>query len=192
MRPPIIIYLLVVVFISSTCCSKGQNKTKIFEDQLKGYKRTTPYKEVVVAADNSLEKWIAEGVEEVQILKECTWKIDDATFFNTKKDRCYLLLLIQDKAQDAEVDYVYLMYGALEGNRWNIYFSSLPNYVYLRDRLKLNKNTPVPMKLLSKLSRAEMLKGYYQSSGDIDNSFVNRVYTTALKERHLKFLNERN
>ncbi len=192
MKPQIATYLLIIVFTSMTCCSSKQDKTKMFEDQLKDYIVTKPYREVVAAAGKCLEKWINEGVEEVQMLKECTWKIDDATFFNTKKNRCYLLLLIQDKAPDAEVDYVYLMYGALEGSKWKIYFSSLPNYVYLRERLKLPKSTPVPMKLLSKLSRAEMLKGYYHSNGDINNSFVNKAYTTALKERHLKFLNERN
>lgn len=192
MKPQITFYLLLMVFISTTCCSSRQDKNKMFEHQLKEYKVTTPYKEVVAAADNCLKKWISEGVAELQILKECTWKIDDATFFNTKKDRCYLLLLIQDNAWDAEVDYVYLMYGALENNKWKIYFSSLPNYVYLRERLKLTKITPVPMKLLSKLSREELLKGYYHSNGDIDNSFVNKAYTTALKERHLKFLKERN
>lgn len=102
------------------------------------------------------------------------------------------MLLIQDNARDAEVDYVYLMYGVLERNKWKIYFSSLPNNVYLRERLKLTQSTPVPMKLLSKLSREELLKGYYHNNGDIDNSFVNKAYTTALKERHLKFLKERN
>ena len=192
MKSQILIYLLVTVFISTACCSSGQSKTNIFEDQLKEYKVTTAYKEAFAAAGNDLEKWIAEGVAEVQILKECKWKVDDAIFFNTRKDRCYLLLLIQDNAPNAEVDYVYLMYGALEDTKWKIYFSSLPNYVYLRARLKLAKSTPVPMKLLSKLSREELLKGYYHRNGDIDNAFVNKAYTTMLKERHLKFLSERN
>ena len=192
MKLQITIYLFVIVFISTTCCSSGQNKTKMFEDQLKEYKETTPYKEAVTAAGSYLQKWIAEGVEEVQILKECNWKIDDAIFFNTKKDRCYLLLLIQDNVPDAELDYVYLMYGALEGGKWKIYFSSLPNYVYLRARLKLPKSTAVPMKLLSKLSREELLKAYYNRNGDINDSFINKAYTTELKERHLKFLKERN
>lgn len=189
MRPPIITSLLAFVFISTTCCSGGQNRTEMFEEQLTEYKLTRPYKEVISSARHYLDQWIDEGVEEVQILKECKWKVDDAVFFNTKKDRCYLLLLMQDNAQDAEVDYVYLMYGALEDHHWKIYFSSLPNYVYLRERLKLPKSTPVPMDVLSRLSREELLKGYYKSDGNIDNSFVNRVYTNALKSRHLKFLN---
>ena len=83
------------------------------------------------------------------------------------------------------------MYGALEDNKWKVYFSSLPNYAYLSARLKLTKGTPVPMKLLSKLSREELLKGYHHSNGNIDNAFVNKAYTTVLKEQHLKFLNNR-
>lgn len=192
MKPQTTIYLLVIVFISITGCLNGQNKINMFEDQLKEYKETEPYKQVQSAANSDLNHWIADGLEEVEILKECTWKLDDAVFFNTKKDKCYLLLLIQDKAKDAEIDYVYLMYGALENHKWKIYFSSLPNYVYLRERLKLPKNTPVPMEILSKLSRQEMLKGYYKSNGNIDDNFVEKAYTPLLKERHIKFLNKKS
>lgn len=183
--------MLAFVFISTTCCSSGQNRTEMFEDQLKEYKLTRPYKEVISSADHYLQQWIDEGVEDVKILKECKWKVDDAVFFNTKKDKCYLLLLMQDNALEAEVDYVYLMYGALEDHHWKIYFSSLPNYVYLRERLNLPKSTPVSMDVLSNLSREEFLKGYYKS-GHIDDSFVNNAYTNALKEKHLKFLNKKN
>ena len=191
MKPQTTIYLLVIVFISMTGCLNGQNKIKMFEDQLKEYKDTQAYKEVMSTANSDLNQWIAEGVEEVQILKECTWKIDDAVFFNTKKDKCYLLLLMQDNAQGAEIDYVYLMYGALENDKWKIYFSSLPNYVYLRERLKLPAGTPVPMETLSKLSREELLKRYYKGNGNVDDAFVDKVYTLLLKERHLKFLNKK-
>jgi len=163
----------------------------MFEDQLQEYKITQPYKEVQDAAAKDLKQWITDDLEEVELLKECTWKVDDAVFFNTKKDKCYLLLLIQDNAKEAEIDYVYQMYAALEEGKWKIYFSSLPNYVYLRERLNLPKNTPVPMETLSRLSRQEMLKGYYQGSGTINDNFVDKTYTPLLKERHIKFLNKK-
>ena len=191
MKPQPTIYLLIIVFISMTGCLNGQNKINMFADQLQKDKNTAPYKEVMAAANSDLNQWIADGVEEVQILKECNWKVDDAVFFNTTRDKCYLLLLMQDKAKGAEIDYVYQMYGALEGKQWKIYFSSLPNYVYLRERLKLPEGTPVPMETLSKLSREELLKGYYKSNGEIEDSFVDKVYTPLLKERHVKFLNKK-
>ena len=153
----------------------------MFNDQLNKSKLTQPYKEVLSSARHNLQQWIADGVEEVQILKECKWKVDDAIFFNSKQDRCYLLLLMQDNAPDAEVDYVYLMYGAVENHERKIYFSSLPNYVYMRERLKLSKNSPVPMDILSKPSREELLKGYYKN-GKIHDSFVNKAYTDDLKK----------
>ena len=114
MKPQILSILLTIVLAVTTGCSTEQDKTKKFNDQLKKSKLTQPYKEVLSSARHNLQQWIADGVEEVQILKECKWKVDDAIFFNSKQDRCYLLLLMQDNAPDAEVDYVYLMYGAVE------------------------------------------------------------------------------
>ena len=190
MKPQILSILLTIVLAVTTGCSTEQDKAKMFNDQLKKSKLTQSYKEVLSSARHNLQQWIADGVEEVQILKECKWKVDDAIFFNSKQDRCYLLLLMQDNAPDAEVDYVYLIYGAVENHEWKIYFSSLPNYVYMRERLKLSKNSPVPMDILSKLSREELLKGYYKN-GKIDDSFVNKAYTDDIKKRHLKFLNEK-
>jgi hypothetical protein len=192
MKPQRTIYLLVTILITTTSCLNGQSKAAMFEDQLQEYKVTQAYNEVQEAAAKDLQQWISDNLEEVELLKECTWKVDDAVFFNTKKDRCYLLLLIQDNAKEAEIDYVYQMYAALEDGKWKTYFSALPNYVYLRERLNLPKYTSVPMETLSRLARQEMLKGYYGSNRTIDDNFVDKTYTPFLKKRHVKFLNKKD
>jgi hypothetical protein len=87
-------------------------------------------------------------------------------FFNTKKDKAYLLLLIQNNDRSAELDYVYLMYAARKDGKWNVYFSSLPNYVFPRERFGNNKT--ISFEQLSKISRNELLKGYLNGSGEIN------------------------
>lgn len=163
----------------------------MFEGQLEEMKGTKTYKDVQRVANEQLKKWLLEGLEEVQVLKDCNWKVDEAAFFNTKKDRGYLLLLLQDKAQDAKLDYVYVMYAALEKDNWNIYFLSLPNLVFPRERLRNDKNSPVPLDLLSSLAREEILKGYYKGNA-INDQYVEKAYTEELRGRHAKFLNQKN
>ena len=161
----------------------------ILENQLNDLKKTTEYKQVQLAANDNLNGWIAADLEDVHLLKECKWKLDEAVFFNTKKDRAYLLLLIQDNLETAELDYAYVMYAALDRSVWKIYFAGLPGYVFPRARFAGNKT--VPFQVLSKLSRGELLKGYYDENGDISDSFVNKPYTSALLANHVKFLHKK-
>jgi hypothetical protein len=192
MNKNIILYLLIPFFVSLAGCLNGQSKTKkMFEEQLNEVKGTKAYQDVQKSASDSLNQWLAAGLEEVQVLNDCNWKVDDAVFFNTKKDRAYLLLLLQDKDKEAELDYVYVMYGALENEKWNIYFLSLPNLVFPRERLSDDKHKPVPLEELSRLARQEILKGYYKG-GVINDEYVEKAYTEELRRRHTKFLNQKN
>ncbi|MBB6272671.1 hypothetical protein HDF26_003128 [Pedobacter cryoconitis] len=192
MNKKIIAYLLIPFFVSLAGCLNGQSKTKkMFEEQLNAIKGTKSYQDVQKSANESINQWLAAGLEEVQVLKECNWKVDDAVFFNTKKDRAYLLLLLQDKDKDAELDYVYVMYGALENEKWTIYFVSLPNLVFPRERLSGDKHQPVPLAELSRLARQEILKGYYKGAA-INDEYVEKVYTEDLRNRQARFLNQKH
>lgn len=183
-------YLLMLLLVSTAGCLNGQSKIKMFEAQIEKQKGTEPYETVKESAVNSLKKWLADGLEEVQVLNNCNWKVDDAVFFNTKKDRAYLLLLLQDKDRDAELDYVYVMYGALEAGKWNIYFLSLPNLVFPRARFSSDKHQPVPLDKLAELAREELLKGYYKGN-TINDQYVEKINLDELKSRHAKFLNQK-
>lgn len=180
--------LFLVFLISLSGCLNGQSKSKMFEGELAKLKGTQAYEDVKKSANDSLKKWLADDLNEVKVLNECNWKVDDAVFFNTKKDRAYLLLLLQDKDRNAELDYVYVMYGALEGNKWSIYFLSLPNLVFPRERLNKDKHQPVALSVLSQFARDEVLKGYYKSNV-INDKYIDEVYTEDLRRIHARFLN---
>ena len=160
----------------------------MFEEKLTEYQKDPAYAAVQAEASKKLNEWIAAGLEDVQILKECIWKLDDAVFFNSRKDRAYLLLPIQDNLEDAELDYAYVMYAALEDGKWNIYFAGLPNFVFPRERFD---NKPISLDKLSELSRAELQKGYMDKNGKVNDAFVDKPYNDDLKAKQAKFLKKK-
>lgn len=145
------------------------------------------YKAVQTTAELKLNEWIGKGLEEVQFLRQCKWKLDEAVFFNSERNRCYLLLLIQDDLADAHLDYIYQMYAVKENKVWVIYFAGLPNMVFPRARFG---NKPISLGKLSELGCAEMLKGYLDRNGDPKDDFVNKAYTDDLKSKQNRFLNQ--
>lgn len=191
MRKFIITCLFITSFVFLTGCEHKKNENIMFEEQLKGLKSTKTYQDVQASAISSLNKWLADSLEDVQVLNDCNWKLDDAVLFNSKKDRCFLLLLIQDKDPKAELDYVYVMYGALENGKWTIYYDALPGLVFPRDRYSKNKNAPIPLDTLSKAGREEALRGYYMNNGSINDEYVEKVYTADFRKRHEEFLNKK-
>lgn len=191
MRKFIITCLFITGFVFLTACEHKKKENTMFEEQLKELKGTKTYQDVQVSAHSSLNEWLADGLEDVQVLNDCNWKLDDAVFFNSKKDRCYLLLLIQDKDPGAELDYVYVMYGALEHDQWKIYFDALPGLVFPRDRYSKDKNAPISLDTLSKAGREEALRGYYKADGSINDEYVEKVYTEDFRKRHEAFLKKK-
>ncbi|WP_158799334.1 hypothetical protein [Pedobacter sp. L105] len=190
MRKIIVTCLFIIVYIFSTGCEHKKNKEVMFEEQLKQLRGNKTYQDVLVTANKSLNKWLADGLEDVLVLNDYNWKVDDAVFFNSKKNRCYLLLIIQDKDLNATLDYIYVMYGALEHGKWTIYFEGLPGLVFPRDRYSKNKNAPIPLDTLSKAGREEALRGYYNNNGSINDEYIEKAYTEELRRRHEKFLNK--
>jgi hypothetical protein len=182
--------LILLVLLCLYSCSTEKSKTANFDRLLTNYKLSPAYADVKNTAKQDLEKWIQADLEEVHILTECKWKLSDDVFFNTKKNRAYLLLLIQDNNKSAELDYVYIMYAAREDTKWNVYFSSLPSYVFPRARFGSNKT--ISFEQLSKISRNELLKGYLDGSGELDDKFVNKTLTPDLLKRHVAFLNHKH
>lgn len=180
--------LLVLLLICLGSCRKAKDNLNVYNEQLPFLKETKVYKDVQERAHEELKKWLSIGLKEVRVLDDCNWKVDDAVFFNNLKNKCYLLLLLQDKAADAELDYVYVMYGALEHNKWTIYFVSLPSMVFPRNRFSKDKYKPIPLPILSQYAREEVLRDYYKAGGTINDAFIESNYTSDLKKRHQEFL----
>lgn len=177
-------YFLIILLIALGC-TNVQSPNKMLEEKLTEYRNDPAYAAVQAKAKEKLNEWIGAGIEDVQILKECTWKVDEMVFFNSRKDRAYLLLPIQDNLEDAELDYVYVMYAALEDGQWNIYFAGLPNMVFPRERFG---NKPISLAKLSELSRGELLKSYMDKNGKVNDAFVDKPYNEDLKAKQAKFL----
>lgn len=185
-------YLLIFISITGLfACVNIDHRRALFDAQLDVFKKNDSYHEVQTSANKSLKKWIAEDLRGIQVLKKCNWKLDDAVFFNSKKDRCYLLLLIQDKDTLAKQDYVYVMYGALENEKWNIYFTGLSTMIFSRDKYSKDEHEPVAMATLSLLSKEEVLHDYYKANRHINDEYVNKAYTQELKKKQETFLKKK-
>ncbi|MBB5620428.1 hypothetical protein HDE69_001477 [Pedobacter cryoconitis] len=186
-------YLLIFISITGLfACVNIDHRRALFDAQLDVFKKNDSYHEVQTSANKSLKKWVAEDLRDIQVLKKCNWKLDDAVFFNSKKDRCYLLLLIQDKDTLAKQDYVYVMYGALENEKWNIYFTGLSTMVFSRDKYSKDEHEPISMAALSLLSREEVLHDYYKANRHINDEYVNKAYTQELKKKQETFLKKKH
>ena len=170
-------------------CSSQSRKNASYDLLLTDFKKSPAYSDVRSAAQQHLLKWIKADLEEIHILSECKWKLSDDVFFNSTKDRAYLLLLIQDSDQGAELDYVYPLYAALQDDQWVVYFSGLPGYVFPRERFGEHKQ--ISFEQLSRISRDEVLNGYLDDSGKISDEYVNKAYTPELRKKHIQFLNRK-
>lgn len=186
-------YLLIFISLTGFAACVNADRTRaLFDAQLDVFKKNEIYKEVQSTTQKTLKKWIAEDLEGIHVLKSCNWKLDDAVFFNSKKDKCYLLLLIQDKNTKAELDYVYVMYGALEQDHWVIYFTGLSTMLFPRKEASDDRYEPVSLATLSLLSRDEILKNYYKANRHINDEYVNKVYTAELKKKQKLFLQKKH
>jgi archaellin len=182
------VFLLMMVITITVGCSNTRTNDDRFMEQMATNNKTQVYQLVRTKAEQSLKDWLNLGLRETQVLRDCNWKVDDGIFFNSKLNRCYLLLLLQDKDTNAELDYVYMMYGALINKKWTIYYLSFPNLVFPRTQITKSNHIPIPLTTLSRLSRAELLKEYYNSDGSINDSFIDRALTPDVIRRHEEFL----
>lgn len=186
-------YLLIFIsIIGLFACVNTDRRRALFDAQLDVFKKNDIYHDVQATANKSLKKWLSEDLKDIQVLKKSNWKLDDAVFFNSRKDKCYLLLLVQDKDTPAKLDYVYLMYGALEREKWNIYFTGLSTMAFSRDKYNKNEHEPIAMNMLSLLSREEILQDYYKANRHINDEYVNKAYTPDLKKKQATFLKKKN
>lgn len=143
--------------------------------------------EVLKLANGKIHSWLIAGVAGVQFLKSSDWKIDDAVFLNSTKDKGYLLLLNQDKDVEAELDYVQLLYAAKENGHWTIYLASLSNLIVPRQKVngKFKANS---LAVLSEVGRKEINRRYKDSAGEINDDFINQEYMPDLKKNQDLFL----
>ena len=183
---------MLLILLATTLlagCSNHKQEVPVSVEPINKRSADKRYAELQKIAQEHIEGWIKLDIEDVRFLKACSWKIDDEVFFNTKKDRAYLLLLIQDNDVAAELDYVYVLYAAQEQQVWTIYFAGLPSFVIPRERLE--KGVKVSMDKLAEYGRQELRKGYFTPAGKINDTFVNETFSEELRRRHQEFLRKK-
>ena len=181
--------LLFAISVLFEGCTTNDQSDQMLEKTLKNYELHPSHRAVQEVTIQKLQTWIDSGVEDVQVLKECEWKLDKGVFFNTQKNRAYMLLLIQDNLPNAEMDYVYVLYAALERNNWVVYFAGLPNLVFPRAQLN---HQPISWVELSKLAKEELRPKYLHADGRVNDEFVDQAYTADLKAKQSKFLTKKS
>ncbi|MBB6502143.1 hypothetical protein [Pedobacter cryoconitis] len=185
-------YLLVLISITGLAgCLNPDQKRALYNAQLDVFKKTDVYHQVQLSTQHSLRTWISSDLQGVQKLRKSNWKVDDAVFFNQKRDKCYLLLLIQHKDLKASQDEVDILYGTLENEQWTIYFSALPPYLFSRKSADGDNYEPVSLQTLSLLARDKILKNYYKRHRRINDAYVNSAYNDRLKKEQENFLHKK-
>lgn len=143
-------------------------------------------KEVVKAAYQTINLWLDSGVEGVQYLRECNWRIDEKVILNSKGDRGYFIILTQDKVQDAELDYIQVMYAAKESGIWHFYIGSLPSLVIPRQQSG-TKFVPATLDYLAEVGEKELDRLYKRRTQRLTDEVINAESLTGLKRKHEKF-----
>lgn len=182
----IILFGTVVLFLFSMVWNCHHKNRNTGPKELTNI-NTVVQEEVKVAAYQTINSWLDEGIEGIQFLRTSKWKIDDQIFLNSRNDKGYLLLLNQDKAASAELDYVQVLYAAKEDERWNIYLASLPNLVVPRKR----KNGAYILNTFDHLSAVGVREiGLHLIKGQEANNdkYISKEFNKDLKKNHELFL----
>lgn len=125
--------ILLFFFLFSALFGCGQEaRQKVFRTYLADLKTDNEYKIVKSRLKDSLQSWIDRGLYEVLFLKKVDWQIDDAVFFDKKKEKALLLILVRVKDAQFPDDYVKTIGAEKVGGSWLFYYVSYPVTLFRR------------------------------------------------------------
>lgn len=134
------VFMYLFFFIMVLGCNNERDRLNCYSSSLGNIIRTKEYKLIM--------EQVAKGLltnKELDInnpMKDSSFiistKIDDALFFNKKKDKC-LLLLLQKTANDLKLDQVKIIQGSLKNGTWYFSYNRLPEVPEIT--YTLNKET---------------------------------------------------
>lgn len=184
----VFIYSFVIFFFAS--CS-AQHKKDCYNTQLDSLKATAIYGEVKNKALDSLQSWVNSGIMASGIPRlrnRLKWRIDDAIFFNQKKDRVIFMILESDTVLGSKADYIHFYLGIKKKQDWQFYFKSLPLMYIARKTENENAHN---FEELSAIGVEQVLKEYYKSGTRIIKDSFFDYDIKDLQEKHESFLNEK-
>jgi len=176
----------MLAFSYTACTNPQQVKTS-----QKNEKADKPLaQEVLQSVNDSLNAWLASGVQGVQFLKSTVWRVDDMVLTNSEMNKGFLLLLTQDKNPDAERDFVQILYVRKQDERWITYLASLPNIAVKRKQID-GKFVASTLTELAEAGHQEINSRYINSSGIPDDHFLDEEYSPELETKQRAFLSKK-
>ena len=157
--------LIFTLLITSGCIDNSKNKLLCYEQNLEILKKEKIYSDILTSAIKTIptikNRYDREFLKDSYVKR---WKLDDAVFLNTKRDKCALLILEQS-ADDLRLDAVHIVQGTFKDNKWNFSYSRLPDVPEIE--FTIDKPSPQnnSFKTLSKEGRLFVL-----TAGTVKNS----------------------
>jgi hypothetical protein len=115
---------------------------------------TREYAEIKAKLKDTLQSWIDRQLYQLLFYKKVKWQVDDAVFFDKKKEKALLLVIIQPKDSSYPADYVKIIGAEKINGNWAFYYASYADLDYNRNK---NGYRPYSPQILSKSSREDLM-----------------------------------
>lgn len=122
-------YLLIsaIYICTLSCIDNSSNKLSCYNDYLTSLKKEEVYSTILASVHKSIPT--LKTPQNRVILQDTSfiinWKLDDAIFFNSKKDKC-LLLILEQTNKDLRLDQIEIVQGTLVDKSWRFSLDRLP------------------------------------------------------------------
>lgn len=184
--------ILLILILFNLSCKNTDDHMRCLKDKNQEWQKLEIYKNVQTQLGNTLKEWIDNNIKGVKRFKVTNWKIDETIFFNSKLDGALLLILRQDTAIEAKMDFIDMIYAKKEGDKWKFFYKSLPSLHserYYTD--KKDPTTPYTFEELSNIAKKKIIEGGYFKKGncEINDRYINDWYNETLEKKHQEFLN---
>lgn len=181
--------ILISLITLASCGNK--NSDAAFQIYMQGIQGTKDYVEIRTKLKDTIQSWIDRQLYELLFYKKVNWKVDDAVFFDKKKEKALLLLIVQPKDPHYPADYVKTIGAEKINGSWVFYYASYPDIDFYRN---INGHQPYSFEHLSKSGRNEIINDGFISC--IVGCSVNYDYIDSdiwfkdwMREMHKDFLN---
>jgi len=199
-----IIFFLIISLFS---CEDEQEKLK--EQRVKAYEKSVStvgidkYNEVYSNANDSLNKWINDSIENYNFILLDEWQLDSLICFNREANKCFLTILDRSTfSKTSTLDNITYFYGVEIKKEW--YFFTGPT-LYLKRKTYQPKSYPaLSIEKMKELSVKYIFSRYLLRNGEINDKFFSdftsgawgqnvksqaewdSIYLSIIRRNHLK------
>lgn len=182
------LYCVLFLFLALTGCAQG--KQHVFREYLNTISRDSEYAVIRAGLHDSINSWINRGLDPLQFYKHTDWKIDSAVFFDSKKEKALLLILVMVKSSSFPMDYVKTIGAEKINGKWEYYYSS---YAVIDCERSTNGGSAYSFDALSRIGRNELISDGFVKCGlrcRIDRNYVDSDtwFKQWMRDMHKKFL----